>query len=286
MPRLGILSQGATKTAFIQKTIVHWVNHMALKQGPRRLRVAAIIPARMGSSRFPGKPLAPILGRPMIEHMYRRTAMSSVLDAVYIATCDREIFEVVEGFGGRAIMTSASHERASDRVAEAARDMDVDVVVMAQGDEPMLTPEMIDLAVAPILEHDDVLCVNLVKRIETVEEFLDHNTIKVVMDHKGDALFFSRESIPTMSPAGFDGIRAYKQVCIIPFRRDFLLAYADLEPTALEKAESIDMLRALEHGYSIRLVETPYTTFAVDTPSDLARVERLMQQDELVSRYI
>ena len=250
------------------------------------MSVIAIIPARMGSSRFPGKPLAPILGRPMIEHMYRRTAMSSVLDAVYVATCDREIFEAVEGFGGHAIMTSPLHERASDRIAEAAQELDAEIIVMVQGDEPMVMPDMIDLAVAPIVKHEDVVCTNLFKRIETVQEFLDRNTIKVVMDHNGDALYFSREPIPTISPVGFEGIKAYKQVCIIPFRRDFLLAYADLEPTLLEKAESIDMLRALEHGYRVRLVESPYTTFSVDTPSDLARVENLMQQDQLIPRYI
>lgn len=248
--------------------------------------VVAIIPARMGSSRFPGKPLAPILGRPMIEHVYRRTAMSSVLDAVYVATCDREIFEAVEEFGGQATMTADSHQRASDRVAEAAQHIETDIIVMVQGDEPMIRPEMIDLALGPMLADPDVVCVNLVRRIETVEEFSDRNTIKVVMDRNGDALYFSREPIPTSSLGGFEGTPIYKQVCIIPFQRDFLLAYADLEPTPLEKTESIDMLRALEHGYRVRLVESPYTTVAVDTPSHLARVETMLQRDPLVALYL
>ena len=239
----------------------------------------------MGSSRFPGKPLAPILGRPLIEHVYHRTAQSQKLEATYVATCDEEIRAAVEDFGGKVIMTSSAHQRASDRVAEAAEGLTADIVVMVQGDEPMLVPSMVDAAVAPMESDDTIQCVNLAKRIETVEEYQDPNTIKVVMDLGGNALYFSREPVPTQRILDFDKIMAFKQVCIIPFRRDFLLKYARLEPTPLEQAESVDMMRCLEHGYAVRLVPTDVTSHAVDTPANLAMVESIMSRDPLVATY-
>src|SRR5215212_9498158 len=158
--------------------------------------VVAIIPARMGSSRFPGKPLAPLLGRPLIEHVVRRALMCDLLDAVYVATCDEEIRSAVERFGGGVVMTSDAHERASDRVAEAAEGFEAEVVVMIQGDEPMITPRMIAAAVAPLFADASVSCVNLARRIERREEYVDRNTIKVVSNVRGDAVYFSRAPIP------------------------------------------------------------------------------------------
>src|SRR5258706_8108110 len=164
-------------------------------QGRTMKRIVAVIPARMGSSRFPGKPLAPLFGRPMIEHVVRRAAMCNLLDAVYVATCDDSIRSVVQEFGGAVIMTSAAHERASDRVAEAATGIAADIFVMIQGDEPMITPGMIQAAVAPMLKDEAVSCVNLARRIIDQPEYLDPNTIKVVMNAHGDALYFSRAPI-------------------------------------------------------------------------------------------
>lgn len=249
----------------------------------RQPTVIAIIPARMGSSRFPGKPLAPLLGLPMIEHVYRRTALSRSLSAVYVATCDREIVDAVEGFGGRAIMTSDTHERASDRVAEAAEGLDADIVVMVQGDEPMVVPEMIDQAVAPLLEDPAVQCVNLAGRIASLDEFRDPNTIKVVVDPHGDAVYFSREPIPALRGTPLERAPAAKQVCIIPFRREALFLFTSLEATPLEQTESVDMLRFLEHGYKVRMVPTPYDTHAVDTPADLELVATLLRDDPLTA---
>src|ERR1700686_3078753 len=143
------------------------------------MKIVGVIPARLGSSRFPGKPLAPICGLPMIEHVYRRTRMCQALDQVYIATCDREIAEATEKFGGRVVMTSPLHQRASDRVAEVAEDLNVDIVLMVQGDEPLIVPEMIDLALSPLLEDPTVLCTNLAAPICSEDEFKDPNTIKV-----------------------------------------------------------------------------------------------------------
>jgi 3-deoxy-manno-octulosonate cytidylyltransferase (CMP-KDO synthetase) len=249
------------------------------------MKIIAIIPARMGSSRFPGKPLAPILGRTMIEHVYKRTAMSPALDCVYMATCDREIFDAAEAFGGNAIMTADTHERASDRTAEAVSNLDADVVVMVQGDEPMLNPDMIGESLAPYKTEPDIPCINLTKRINSLDDFKNLGTIKVVTDFNGNALYMSRQPIPTTPNSDFSIITAMKQVCIMPFRRDALLKFATLEQTPLEIAESIDMMRFLEHGIPVRMVPTKSDTQAVDTPEDLARVEALMQDDPLTKTY-
>jgi len=249
------------------------------------LQAVAVIPARMGSSRFPGKPLARILGLPMVEHVYRRVAMCRLLQGVYVATCDREIYESVCGFGGESIMTSPTHPTASDRVAEAAQHISADILVMVQGDEPMVLPEMIDRAVAAMLHDPAIGCVNLVRRITEESEFLDPNTIKVVMDREGNALMFSREPIPTRRLLGFGSVHAFKQVCIIPFRRQTLLQYARVRRGVAELAESVDMLRLVEHGVKVRMVETEFDTHAVDTREDLQAVEKRMLRDALTRQY-
>ncbi|PYS15203.1 MAG: 3-deoxy-manno-octulosonate cytidylyltransferase [Acidobacteria bacterium] len=243
------------------------------------MTTVCIIPARMGSTRFPGKPLAPICGRPMIEHVYRRCRLNRSLDATYVATCDREIAQATEAFGGGVIMTSSSHERASDRVAEAAERTNADVIVMVQGDEPMIHPEMIDRAVDPLRKDLTIVCTNLAAPIRSMKEMMDPNTIKVVTAKNGDALYFSRQPIPSRTSNGL------KQVCVIPFRRNFLFQYKTLEPTHLEIAESVDMLRILEHGFKVRMVITDYETHSVDTPADLALVERLLEADPLTKSY-
>ena len=249
------------------------------------MKIIAIIPARMGSSRYPGKPLAPLLGRPMIEHVYRRARLCPGLAEVIVATCDNEIRAAAEGFGAPVAMTSDRHERAADRVAEAATRFDADVVVLLQGDEPMIYPEMIEAAIAPFAKGSRVGCVNLTKKIATEAEFLSPNIIKVVMNRDGDALFMSRQPIPTRPKGDFSAIAAYKQVCVIPFRRDILAQYAQLPPTPLEIAESIDMLRFLEHGVPVRMVETPFDSHSVDVPDERVKVEALLRADPLVARY-
>ena len=164
--------------------------------------------------------------------------------------------------------------------------LDAEVVILLQGDEPMTNPRMIDQSIAPMRTNPEVQCVNLIKRIESEEEFLDPNTIKVVLDVNNNALYFSREPIPTTRQGGYEKINPFKQVCIIPFRRDFLLAYAEMEPTPLEVAESIDMMRILEHGFQVKLVETEFNVHAVDTPADLTYVERLLAEDPLTQTYV
>lgn len=249
------------------------------------MKTIAVIPARMGSSRFPGKPIAKILGRPMIEHIYKRVAMSKSLDATYIATCDEEIRQVAESFGAQVLMTADTHERASDRVAEAVEKLDADLIVMVQGDEPMTHPDMIDTAVAPFKSDPKLGCVNLVRKIDNEADYMDFNTIKVVMNQRNEALYMSRRPIPLLAKSGFAGTAAHKQVCIIPFRRETLFQYTRLAPTPLEQLESVDMMRLLEHGLTVKMVPTEFNTQAVDTPADLARVEQLMKNDPLLSRY-
>lgn len=252
------------------------------------MKTAVIIPVRMGSSRFPGKPLAKLCGLSMVEHIYRRAAIAEGLDGVYVATCDQEIRTEVERFGGKVLMTADTHQRASERTAEAAEKIAVDIVVMVQGDEPLVHPEMITMAVQPLIEDPGIVCSNLTSRIHSPQEFRDPNTIKVVMDRKGFALYFSREPIPTTGVQGFfddSQVPIYKQVCIIPFRKDFLLKYVKMDPTPLEVAESIDMLRILEHGYKVKMIESSYNTHAVDTPEDLRLVEQMMERDPLLSQY-
>jgi 3-deoxy-manno-octulosonate cytidylyltransferase (CMP-KDO synthetase) len=252
------------------------------------MKTIAVIPARMGSSRFPGKPIAKLLGRTMLEHVYRRVSLSQAVDATFIATCDEEIREAALAFGANVIMTSDAHERASDRVAEAVADVDAELIVMVQGDEPMTRPEMIDAAVAPFRDDPRLGCVNLVHSIDNKDDFYDFNTIKVVMNQKDEALYMSRQPIPT-APASVQSVfshrLAYKQVCIIPFRRATLLDFARLPPTPLEKLESIDMLRLIEHGYPVKMVRTEFNTQAVDTPADLERVAWLMESDPLLASY-
>ena len=244
--------------------------------------VLAIIPARMGSSRFPGKPMAPLFGKPMIGHVYERVSQNKQLSITAVATCDLEIANYVRSIGGVAVMTGNHHERASDRCAEALvvleqeRNERFDIVVMVQGDEPMTHQAMITEAVHPLIEDSEVLVSNLLGEIESIDEFEDRNCIKVVCDRNFNAIYMSREPIPTRSKTS--QIRMYKQVCIIPFQRDFLLEYTALPPTPLEIVESIDMLRVLEHGLKVRMIPTKYPTHAVDTPKDLQHVEALMSQ--------
>jgi 3-deoxy-manno-octulosonate cytidylyltransferase (CMP-KDO synthetase) len=248
-----------------------------------KLKILALIPARMGSSRFPGKPMANILGKPMIGHVYDNVKKNNLITEIAVATCDDEIYNYIESIGGRAVMTSDKHERASDRCAEALLTIEqedsikYDIVVMVQGDEPMIHPNMITEALSPMLDDSEILITNLLGKIQNNEEFEDRNCIKVVCNLNSDALYYSREPIPTRSK--IENVPMGKQICVIPFRREFLIEYNGLEQTPLEIAESVDMMRVLEHGIKVRMVRTNYNTHAVDTLDDLKTVERLMQME-------
>lgn len=260
------------------------------KRNKRKLKIIGIIPARMASSRFPGKPMAEICGVPMLFHVYARSKMSKTLTDVYVATCDQEIADFMNAVGGKAVMTKDSHERATDRTAEALQKIEkatrqkYDIVVMIQGDEPMFRPEMIDEAVKPLLKDPSIMISNLMEPLESREEQDDPNEVKVVVDQKGFALYFSREPVPSWKK-GAKSVPMLKQVCIIPFQRDFLYTFIRLKPTPLEIVESIDMLRAMEHGYRVKMVLSKHITYSVDTPEDLAEVEKAMEKDPLIKEY-
>jgi len=255
------------------------------------VKIIGIIPARMASTRFPGKPLAEIHGIPMIGHVYHRCKMNQLLDEVFVATCDEEIKEYIEGIGGQSVMTAHSHERCTGRTAEAVLKIEeksgvgTDIVLMVQGDEPMIIPEMLTQAIQPLLEDSSIQVLNLMSELKTREEQDDPNEVKVVVDLKGNALYFSREPIPSWKK-GAISVPMMKQVCIIPFQRDFLITFENLPPTPLEIIESVDMMRVLEHGYSVRMVKTEFSTYAVDTAEDLAHVQKLMKDDLLINEYL
>ena len=253
------------------------------------MKAIAIIPARMGSSRFPGKPLAKICGIPMVGHCYYRTSMCKDLIETYVATCDKEIFDYIQSIGGKAVMTSDSHERASDRTAEAMLIIEdqihesIDVVVMVQGDEPLVTPRMISQSLKPFSDPT-VKVVNLMANIELMEHFEDPNEIKVVVNEQSDAIYFSRSPIPSRT-RGIKEAPMYKQVCIIPYRRDYLIEFNSLEETLLEKCESIDMLRVIENGEKVRMSLTSEASYSVDTKARLKFVQSIMENDSLLHYY-
>ena len=216
--------------------------------------------------------------------------MCKILNEVYVATCDKEIADYIQSIGGKAVMTADTHERASDRVAEAMIKIEtemnerIDIVAMIQGDEPMVLPEMIDDAVKPLLSDQGIKITNLMASLKTREEHEDPNEVKVVVDQDDFALYFSREPIPSRKK-GAAQIPMLKQVCIIPFKRDFLIKFNELTQTPLEIAESVDMLRVLENGYKVKMVRSNHETYSVDTLEDLRKVEDLMANDPLIRMY-
>ncbi len=254
------------------------------------LNIVGMIPARMASSRFPNKPMALICGIPMIGHVYLRCRMSNLLSDLYVATCDKEIYDYIESIGGKAVMTADTHERASDRCAEALQKLEaqtgkkVDILVMIQGDEPMIRPEMIDEAIRPLLENPDDVISNLMTEIKTREEQDNPNRVKVVVDRNNYAMYFSREPIPSWKKGAKD-VPMLCQTGIILFRRDFLFKYMEMEQTPLEIVESVDMLRVLENGYKVKMVLTEDVTVGVDTPEDLEVASEVMKKDGLFLKY-
>jgi len=243
-------------------------------------RIVGIIPARYASTRLPGKPLKLILGKTMIQRVYLRCRASDVLEEVCVATDDRRIAESVEAVGGRAIMTSPDHVSGTDRLAEAVATISADLVVNIQGDQPFIDPKMIREAVTPLLEDAALDMGTLMHRITREEDLHDPAVVKVVTDRLGFALYFSRSTIPypRNPPAG----AWYEHVGLYVYRREFLLRLAELPPTPLELAESLEQLRVLEHGHRMRVVQTrcldnAFCGLSIDTPADLARAEVMLR---------
>ena len=246
------------------------------------MKIIAIIPARMGSSRFPGKPLAKINGVPMIQRVFENVKKNKLLSDVVVATCDKIIFNFIKSINGNVVMTSKKHKRASDRCYEAMKILEkkekikYSIVLMVQGDEPMINSKMITDSIKPMLKNKKINITNLICPIKNKSDFEDPNFVKVIHDKKNNALYFSRATIPYTKFKS--GINIKKQVCAIPFRRDFLIKYNKMKPTELEKVESIDMLRILENGYKVLLINTKIFAHAVDTKKDLLQVEKYLKK--------
>lgn len=233
-----------------------------------------IIPARYDASRFPGKLLYPLKGIPVIQHVYERSKQARLPDDVIIATDSETIFEKVLAFGGKAVMTDSAHRSGTDRIAEASRSIHYDIIVNVQGDEPLISPEMID-DVITLLDDKKASIGTLIKKIQDPQEIRDPNVVKVVFDAEGFALYFSRAPIPFHAPhSELEAPDYYKHIGIYSYRREVLLAFASMEQTELEKSEKLEQLRALQNGMKIKIRETLFETYGIDTYEDIERVEK------------
>jgi 3-deoxy-manno-octulosonate cytidylyltransferase (CMP-KDO synthetase) len=250
------------------------------------MRVTAVIPARYASTRFPGKPLADLGGKPMIQWVCEGTRRCPLIDQVLVATDDHRIARAVTAFGATAVMTRADHPTGTDRLAEVAARLASELIVNVQGDEPLIDPAMIEAAVEPLLADPAIPMGTLKTPLTSLEEFRNPNVVKVITDRQGFALYFSRAPIPY--PRDFADqldtrwreLATAKHVGLYVYRRDFLLRFPTLAPTPLEEQEKLEQLRALEHGYRICVAETAHAMQGVDTPEDLERVRRLLAERE------
>lgn len=244
------------------------------------MQTAAIIPSRYASTRLPGKPLMDIAGKPMIQRVCEAVARATLVDRVIVATDDQRIFDAVRRFGGEVALTSVHHRSGTDRVAEVAERLPCDIVVNLQGDEPLIDPELIDQVVRAVRDNPDIYMASAQTLIRRVEERSNPNVVKVVTDRSGFALYFSRSPIPGRFTAGDADTEPldFRHIGIYVYRKDFLMRLVALEPSPLERQERLEQLRVLENGYRIKLVTTNYDAPGVDTPEDLEKVRKKMEE--------
>lgn len=246
------------------------------------MRILGIIPARYGSTRLKVKPLIDFLGKPIVQHVFERAKLSKFLNRVIVATDNKIVFDKVAEFGGEAIMTALSHQSGTDRVSEVASKISSDIVVNIQGDEPTITPQLIDEAIKPILENDETYFSTLKTRINSIEDLLNPNIVKVVTDRNNFAIYFSRSPIPFYfsKEIMFTKEKYFKHIGIYVYKREFLLKFVSLEATDLEKRERLEQLRALEYGYKIKVVETNGDTISIDVKEDLERAKQFLEEKQ------
>ena len=242
----------------------------------KKKTVVGVIPARYASTRFPGKVVAPILGKPLIQWVYENAKRAPSLDDVLVATDDERVMDIVRSFGGDAVMTSRDHISGTDRIWEAVEAKEVDIVVNIQGDEPLLQPESIDKLVKPLLEHDDIFITTLAFETENSEQFTDPNVVKVVTDEEGYALLFSRAPIPFDREEKMP-VKWYKHQGVYAYRKDFLQWFASTRPGILERIEKLEQLRVLEKGFEIKVVLSNQDSLGVDVPGDVDEVEKRLK---------
>ena len=244
------------------------------------VRILAVIPARHASTRFPGKVLAPIAGRPMIQHVFERVRRSRLVSRVVVATDDAGIQKAVEGFGGEAMITRRDHRTGTDRIAEVAVQQEADIYVNVQGDEPLIDPGTIDALIGAVLEDESIQIAGPCVAITQAQDIMDPNITKVARDFEGNALYFSRAPIPWVRDRGEPvAARHWKHIGLYAFRRETLLDFPTLPPGELEHIEQLEQLRWLENGYRIRIVESDYDAVSVDVPADIERVEKLLRRN-------
>jgi 3-deoxy-manno-octulosonate cytidylyltransferase (CMP-KDO synthetase) len=245
----------------------------------RQPAVLAVIPARYASTRFPGKVIAPLGGKPLVVHTYENTSRAQRVTQAVVATDDERVIEAVRPYGVPAVMTRADHSCGTNRIAEVAEQSDAAIIVNVQGDEPLIDPGTVDAAVGALIGEEEVSMVTARRRINEPRRIQDPNVVKVVCDQRGRALYFSRSAIPHIRDQSDREAAAqcyWQHIGIYAFRRDFLLVYAKLPATPLERLEKLEQLRALEHGYAIRVVDTEHDSLGVDSPEDLDRVSALL----------
>ena len=234
------------------------------------MKIIGVIPARLGSTRIKEKPLLDICGKTLIQRVFERCSSSKYIDAIYVATDSKKIFDVVKKFGGKPVMTSSIHRSGSDRICEVVKGKACNIVINIQGDEPLIPPSLLNRGVRFMIKNPDVNVLSFYTKISSQEAKLPEN-VKVVLNKKGSALFFSRSPIP------YSGI-FFKHIGLYMFRKDFLLKFCNMCPSNLEKIENLEQLRILENGYSIRMLETRYNPISIDTPEDLKKIRKILKK--------
>lgn len=243
------------------------------------MEVIGVIPARYSSTRFEGKVLADILGKPMLQHVWERARQALLLEDLIIACDDERTLEVAKGFGAKAVLTAKGHISGTDRIIEVVNPLDVKVVVNIQGDEPLIHPGMIDAVAQALLDEPSVSIATIIKRIENAEELSDPHVVKVVTNKNNFALYFSRATIPYRAQNSEVASPVYyKHIGLYGYTKDFLFTYKNLPASFLEKTECLEQLRVLEEGFRIKVLETKYDTIGVDTPEDLEKVKQYLQR--------
>ena len=238
------------------------------------MKIVAIIPARYSSSRLPGKPLKVICGKTMVQRVYEQVKKVNLVDEVIVATDDKRIFNKVSKIKGKVIMTSKDHKTGTDRLAEVATKINSDIIVNVQGDEPLINPSVIKLAIEPLLSDDSLKMSTLKHLIKDKEEINNPSVVKVITDKNNNAIYFSRSKIPYARNS--QKFNYYKHIGLYVYRSDFLLKFAEMKPTPLEKQESLEQLRVIENGYKIKVIETEYGSIGVDTEEDLDKVKNIL----------
>lgn len=243
--------------------------------------VIGVIPARFSSSRFEGKVLADILGKPMIQHVWERAKQAKILEDLIIACDNEQVAEVARDFGAKVVLTAKAHISGSDRIIEVVNPIDVKVIVNIQGDEPLINPMMIDAVARSLLDDKKVSMATVCKKIEDPSQVIDPHVVKVVMDKNNFALYFSRAPIPFLAPnSAADSVTYYKHIGLYAYTKDFLFTYKNMPVSDLEKIECLEQLRVLEEGFRIKVIETKFDTVGVDTPEDLAKVREYLEKEK------